>query len=431
MSSNEELMARRTAAVPRGVANAFPVFPARAENAEIHDVEGKRYVDFAGGIAVLNVGHRHPKVAAAVAKQLEAYWHPCFQVMPYEPYVELAERLNALAPGDGPKKTIFLTTGAEAVENAVKIARAHTGRPGVITFGGAFHGRTMFTLAMTGKVVPYKSGFAPMPGNVWHVPFPNEYHCVSPESSLFAVEQVFKTDCAPSDVAAIVIEPVQGEGGFNVAPPEFLQRLRELCDEHGIVLVADEIQAGFARTGKMFAIEHSGVVPDLITVAKSLAGGLPLSGVIGKAEIMDAPAPGGLGGTYGGNAVSCAAALAVLDVIAEEKLCERSSALGERMITRLRELAEEPDFACLGEVRGLGAMVAVELVKDRETHEPWPELAAATSARSLEEGLVLLPCGLYGNVLRMLVPLTADELLVDDGLDRLAAAMRRALAEER
>jgi 4-aminobutyrate aminotransferase/(S)-3-amino-2-methylpropionate transaminase len=282
---------------------------------------------------------------------------------------------------------------------------------------------------MTGKVVPYKVGVAPMPGGVWHVPFPNDYHCVTPEASLFALEQLFKSDCAPSDVAAIVIEPVQGEGGFYIAPADFLKRLRAICDEHGIVLVADEIQAGFARTGKMFAIEHSGVVPDLITVAKSLAGGLPLSGVIGKAEIMDAPGPGGLGGTYGGNAVSCAAALAVLDVIEKERLCERSSALGERMVGRLRSMSEEADFACLGEVRGLGAMVAVELVKDRETHEPWAELAKSVSQHALQQGLVLLPCGLYGNVLRFLVPLTADEALVDEGLDLLAAAIRAAVAE--
>lgn len=323
-SVNESLLRRRQSAIPRGVAQAFPVSAARADNAELWDVDGKRYIDFGSGIAVVNTGHLHPRVKRAVAKQMELFSHVSFQVMAYEAYIELAERLNALAPGPEPKKTIFLSTGAEAVENAVKIARVATGRPAVVTFGGAFHGRTMLTLAMTGKVVPYKAGFGPLPGEVYHVPFPVEYHGVSADDSFAALQNLFKHDVEPARVAAIVIEPVQGEGGFNIAPPDFLLRLRALCDTHGILLVADEIQTGFARTGRMFAIEHSGVVPDMITVAKALAGGLPLSGVIGKASIMDAPGPGGLGGTYGGNPVACAAGLAVLEVIAEEKLCERA-----------------------------------------------------------------------------------------------------------
>lgn len=300
MTSNSEMWARRQQAVPRGVASACPIFAERAENAELWDVEGRRYVDFAGGIAVLNTGHSHPKVLAAVERQMKAFSHTAFQVVPYVPYVELAEKLNALAPGDTPKKTIFFSTGAEAVENAVKIARAYTGRPGVISFSGGFHGRSLLTMGLTGKVVPYKAGFGPFPADLYRVPFPMEVHGVSAEESLNALANLFKTDIEPERVAAIIIEPVQGEGGFYVAPFDFLRRLREICDQHGICLIADEVQAGFARTGKMFSIEHSGVEPDLITTAKSLAGGFPLSGVIGKAEIMDAANPGGLGGTYAG-----------------------------------------------------------------------------------------------------------------------------------
>lgn len=425
--SNAELMSRRVAAVPRGVGNACAVFPDRAANAEIWDVEGRRHIDFASGIAVLNVGHVHEKVKAAVAAQLDKYWHPAFQVMPFEPYVELAERLNMLAPGDGAHKTLFLSSGAEAVENAVKIARSYTKRPGVITFTGGFHGRTLLTLAMTGKVAPYKIGFGPMPGEVFHVPYPTVYHGISTEDSLHALDFLFKSDLDPSQVAAIVIEPVLGEGGFYVAPPEFLQQLRELCDIHGIVLVADEIQAGFARTGKMFGIEHSGVVPDLITVAKSLAGGLPLSGVIGKAEIMDAPGPGGLGGTYGGNPVACAAALAVLDVIEEENLMDRARAMGEVLRARFTALAKTGEFECIGDIRGLGAMTAVELVKDRASRTPAPELTRAVTQHALQNGLVLLSCGIYGNTLRVLAPLTIPDDVLAEGLDIFETSLRQAL----
>lgn len=427
--TNAALFKRREAAVPRGVANNVSIFPAKARNAEIWDVEGKRYIDFAAGIAVLNVGHLHPKVQAAVAAQMEHYSHTAFQVMPYEPYVELAERLNQLAPGAFPKKTILFSTGAEAVENAVKIARAHTGRPGIITFTGAFHGRTLLTLAMTGKVVPYKVGFGPLPGNVFHMPYPVDYPGVTVADSLHALENLFKSDVAPNQVAAIVIEPVLGEGGFYAAPPEFLKSLRALCDTHGIVLVADEIQSGFARTGRMFAIEHSGVIPDLITVAKSMAGGLPLSGVIGKAEIMDAPGPGGLGGTYGGNPVACAAALAVLDIIAEEKLIARAEAIGVRLRKRFETMAAKSEFQCIGNVHGLGAMCGLELVKNRVTKEPAADWAKAMVARAVANGLILLSCGIYGNVLRILAPLTITDATLDEGLDLLEKSLKEAVRE--
>lgn len=423
MSTNADLRARRDAAVPRGVANAFQVYAKRAENAEVWDVEGKRYIDFAGGIGVLNAGHRHPKVMAAVKQQEDSYTHTCFQVLPYEPYVALAERLNALAPGNFAKKTIFFTTGAEAVENAVKIARAATNRPGVIAFSGAFHGRTLMTLGLTGKVAPYKTGFGPFPGDIYRAPFPIEFHHVSAEQSLDALHSLFKTDADPQRVAAMIVEPVQGEGGFYIAPPEFLQDLRRICDGYGILLISDEIQSGLARTGKYFAIEHSGVVPDLIAVAKSLAGGFPLSGVIGRSDVMDAVPPGGLGGTYAGSPVACAAALGVLDAIEEEGLLERSLELGERMLARLRKMAQKNRFHCIGEVRGLGGMIAMELVKDRESRTPAPELTKACSARAVENGLIVLSCGVYANVLRVLVPLTASDAVVDEGLDILERSL--------
>lgn len=428
MASNEELLERRRNAVPRGVASATGVFAARAENAEVWDVEGRRYIDFAGGIAVLNTGHRHPKVQAAVRDQLERYTHPCFQVTPYEPYVALAEKLNDLSPSKGPNKTIFLTTGAEAIENAVKIARAATGRPAVISFVGGFHGRTLMTMALTGKVDPYKKGFGPFPGEVYHVPYPNRFHDVSPEAALQAIAFLFKADVEPGRVAAIVIEPVQGEGGFYIAPFDFLRALRKLCDEHGILLIADEIQCGFGRTGKMFAIEHSGVAPDLVVMAKSLAGGMPLSAVTGRAALMDAVAPGGLGGTYAGNPVACAAGLAVLEVFEEEKLLERSTAIGGRIMKRMAALAASNRFPCIGEVRGLGGMIAIELVEDRTTKKPAAALAKRWSETSLKAGLILLNCGIYGNVARILVPLTASDTIIDEGLDILERALEEAMA---
>jgi 4-aminobutyrate aminotransferase/(S)-3-amino-2-methylpropionate transaminase len=424
VTSNASLHERRAAAVPRGVANATAIYAERAENAELWDVEGRRYIDFAGGIAVLNTGHRHPKVMAAAAAQAERFTHTSFQVVPYESYIALAERLNALAPGDFTKKTIFFTTGAEAVENAVKIARAATGRPGVIAFSGGYHGRTIMTLGLTGKVSPYKHKFGPFPGDIFRAPFPNALHGISVEDALAALDLLFRTDAEPERIAAMVIEPVQGEGGYYIAPFEFLRALREICDARGILLVSDEIQSGFARTGKWFAIEHSGVVPDLITVAKSLAGGFPLSGVIGRADIMDAVPPGGLGGTYGGNPVACAAGLAAVQAIEEDGLLERSLQLGARMMARLEDIAASNWMPYIAEVRGLGAMVSFELVKDRATREPNPELTGALTRRATANGLILLSCGLYGNVVRIMVPITASDAIVDEGLGIIERSLR-------
>jgi 4-aminobutyrate aminotransferase/(S)-3-amino-2-methylpropionate transaminase len=422
MSRNLELQSRRDAAFARGLGNQLPVFVERARNAEIWDVEGRRYIDFGSGIAVLNTGHLHPKVQAAVARQLEAFSHTCLMITPYESAVELAEKLNRLAPGSTPKKSIFVTTGAEAVENTIKIARAHTGRAGVIAFGGGFHGRTFMAMALTGKVVPYKAGFGPFPGEVYHAPFPIAYHGVSVQQSLEALEQIFKYDIEPERVAAIIVEPVMGEGGFYVAPPEFLQALRTMCDAHGIVLVIDEIQTGFARTGRMFAVEYAGIEPDLMTMAKSLAGGFPLAAVVGKASIMDAPLPGGLGGTYAGSPIACAAALAVLEVIEEERLCARAVAIGEQMASRLRSAQES--IPAIGEVRNLGAMVAIELVKNSDADQPDAELTKALVRHAAGKGLVLLSCGLYGNVIRFLAPLTASDDIVREGLEIVVDSLR-------
>ncbi|MDJ0926878.1 MAG: 4-aminobutyrate--2-oxoglutarate transaminase [Gammaproteobacteria bacterium] len=424
MTSNQELRAMRDSAVPRGIGTMHPgIFAARANGAEIWDVEGRRYIDLAAGIAVVNTGHNHPRVIEAVRAQLENFSHPCFQVTPYENYVRLADRLNRLAPGNTPKKTVFLTTGAEAVENAVKIARAHTGRPGVIAFGGGFHGRTMMALALTGKVAPYKAGFGPFPGDVYHVPFPIPYHGISEQDSLQALGQLFRTDIEPGRVAAIIIEPVQGEGGFYPASNSFLQSLRKICDEHGIVMIADEIQTGFARTGKLFAIEHAGVEPDIITVAKALAGGFPLSGVIGKAEIMDAPPTGGLGGTYGGSPVGCAAAHAVLDVIEQDDLVARAARIGERFTSWVEGIrAANP---CIGDVRVKGAMIAMEFVRNGDADQPDPELTKALVTAGAEAGLILLSCGVRGNVVRLLPPLVISDALFDEALGQLETALAR------
>ena len=428
MTTNAELQARREAAVPRGVSTMHARFVERAANAELWDVEGNRYIDFASGIAVLNTGHNHPKVIEAVKQQLDAFTHTSFQVNPYKPYIELAERLNAISPTGQPSKTIFLTTGAEAVENAIKIARAHTRRKAVIAFKGGFHGRTMMGMALTGKVQPYKAGFGPFPGDVWHVPFPIEYHGVSEEASLAALDSLFKADVDPSEVAAIIIEPVQGEGGFYQAPASFLQALRRICDEHGMLLIADEIQTGFARTGRMFGIEHSGVSPDLMTIAKSMAGGFAIAGVIGKAEIMDAPGPGGLGGTYGGPPMACAAGLAVLDVIAEERLCERADEIGNLIKTRLMDLKRTNSLDCIGDVRGPGAMIALELVRKGDADQPDADLTKALVVDCAKDGLILLACGIRSNVIRFLVPLTASDELVGEGLDVLAKNLTRLSA---
>ena len=423
MTSNSALQARRTAAIPRGVATAYPVFAERAEGSELWDVDGRRFIDFGGGIAVLNTGHRHPKVVKAVRDQLDHYTHTAFQIVPYEPYVELCEKLNALAPFSGEAKSILFSTGAEAVENAVKIARAATGRTNIIAFSGAFHGRTLMTSALTGKVAPYKKKFGPMPAGVWHVPFPVEQHGVTVADTLKALEYLFRADVDPINVAAIIIEPVQGEGGFYPAPTELLTALRAICDEHGILLIADEVQTGFARTGKMFGIENSGVEPDMLTIAKSLAGGFPLSGVIGRAAIMDAPDPGGLGGTYAGSPLACAAALAVLDVIAEEKLIDRANVLGDRIKGELVRIAQRNDTVPMSAIRGPGAMVAFDIVRSRGAEEPDADATKRVTAASLAEGLVLLSCGVHANTIRILMPLTISDEILAEGMGRLERAL--------
>jgi 4-aminobutyrate aminotransferase len=426
-SKNEQLMARKAAATPRGVGVMGSFFADRADNAELWDVEGRRFIDFAGGIAVMNTGHGNPKVVAAVAEQLKRFTHTCYQVVPYESYIALAEKLNAMTPGTHAKKTALFSTGAEAIENAIKIARSYTKRSGVIAFSGAFHGRSLFAVSLTGKVQPYKAGFGPFAPEVYHAPFP--CHCANLDEVKKAVHHLFKADIEPTRVAAIIFEPVQGEGGFNVIQHEAVKWLRALCDEHGIVLIADEIQTGFGRTGKMFAMEHFGVLPDLMTIAKSLAGGLPLSAVTGRAEIMDAPAPGGLGGTYAGNPLAIAAAHAVIDVMRDEGLPERGQMLGDRLKAVLESLRSEvPQIA---DVRGLGAMVAVEFNKagtDSATDTPDPDFTKKVQAEALKRNLILLTCGVNANVVRFLFPLTIQEPVFDEAMELLRGAMRAARA---
>lgn len=423
MSINDELQSRRLSAIPRGIATAFPIFAVRAENSELWDADGRRYIDFAGGIAVLNTGHRHPKVIAAVKAQLELVTHTAFQVIGYESYVAVCERLNTIAPFSGEAKSILFTTGAEAVENAVKIARAATGRPGVIAFAGGFHGRTNLGMALTGKVTPYKNKFGISPPGIYHAPFPSPTNGVSVEETLRAIEMLFRADIGPGNVAAIIIEPVQGEGGFLDAPVELMTALKGICETHKILLIADEIQTGFGRTGKMFGIEHYGVEPDLVTVAKSLAGGFPLSGVIGRAEIMDAADPGGLGGTYAGNPVACAAALAVLDVIEEEKLVPRANAIGARMKAALRKTSIRNHSIPIAGIRGLGAMVAFDIVRAHGSNEPDADTTRAVTKAALEAGLILLSCGVNGNTIRLLNPLTISDAMLDEGLGLLDRAL--------
>ncbi len=421
--SNADLHQRRLAATPRGIGVMADFFIDRALNAEVWDVEGKRYIDFAGGIAVLNTGHRHPALVAAVKEQLERFTHTCYQVLPYESYVTLAERINKITPGNHPKKTAFFSSGAEAVENAIKIARSSTGRSGIIAFSGGFHGRTMMGCALTGKVVPYKVGFGPFPAEIYHVPFPMDLHGVSVEESLHALQTLFKADVDPKRVAAIILELVQGEGGFYVAPPELLRALRKVCDEHGILLIFDEIQTGFARTGKMFATEHYDVLPDIMTIAKSMAGGMTLSAVCGKTAVMDGPAPGGLGGTYTGNPLAIAASHAVIDVIEKEKLVERSNILGKKLTARLNTLkAKVPS---LREVRGLGSMVAAEFF-DPASGEPSQDAVKRVQQAALAEGLILLTCGVYANVIRFLYPLTTEDPVFDEALGIIERALMKA-----
>jgi len=422
-SKNEQLMARKAAATPRGVGVMGSFFADRADNAELWDVEGRRFIDFAGGIAVMNTGHGHPKVVAAIEEQLRRFTHTCYQVVPYESYIALAEKLNAITPGTHAKKTALFSTGAEAVENAIKIARSATRRSGVIAFSGAFHGRSLFAVSLTGKVQPYKAGFGPFPPEIYHAPFP--CHCANLDEVKKAVHHLFKADIEPSRVAAIIFEPVQGEGGFNVIQAEAVRWLRALCDEHGILLIADEIQTGFGRTGKMFAMEHFDVVPDLMCIAKSLAGGVPLSAVTGKAEIMDAPAPGGLGGTYAGNPLAIAAAHAVIDVMAEERLPERGQMLGDQLKAVLEGLrGTVPQIA---DIRGLGAMVAVEFDR-KDNAEPDADMAKRVQAEALSRGLILLSCGVNGNVIRFLFPLTIQQPVFDEAMGILRAALPAAAA---
>jgi len=422
--SNSEWQARKNEAVARGQGNIAPVFVERALGSEIWDVEGKRYIDFGTGIAVCSAGHSHPKIVAAVAEQLQNFSHTCVMVTPYDSSVRLAEKLNELAPGPSKKKSIFVTTGAEAVENTIKIARAYTGRRGVIAFNGSFHGRTMLAMGLTGKITPYKNLFGPFPAEIYHAPFPIEYHGVSVAESLKALDNLFKVDIAPSDVAAIIVEPVQGEGGFYPAPIEFLQALRALCDEHGIVMVADEIQTGFGRTGKMFCTEYADIEPDLITVAKGMANGFPLAAVVGKAEIMDSPLAGGLGGTYAGSPIGCVAALAMIDVIEQENLIDSANRVSDTFASRLESLqAGHADI--IGDLRtSHGAMMAMELVKNGDAEQPDAELTKNLLGKAYEKGLVLLACGSRGNVIRFLPALNISDELINEGMDILGECLQ-------
>lgn len=423
MATNAETQTKKDENIARGVGVMTQIYAERAENAEIWDVEGNRYIDFAAGIAVVNTGHRHPKVLQAVKNQLDRFTHTCHQVVPYENYVDLAARLNNLVPGNFDKKTVFVTTGAEAVENAVKIARAATGRSAVIAFSGGFHGRTFMGMALTGKVVPYKRGFGAMPGDVFHVPFPAELHGVSVEESIAALDKLFKADVDPERVAAIALEPVQGEGGFYEAPKKLMNHLRKVCDENGILLIADEVQTGFARTGKLFAMEHHDVVADLTCMAKGLGGGFPIAAVTGRTDIMDAAKPGGLGGTYGGSPIGIAAAHAVLDVIEEEKLCERAEHLGAQLKQRLNSVRERtPEIV---DVRGPGFMNAVEFNRPEDS-QPHPDFANAVKAHALKRGLILLTCGVYGNVIRFLAPITIPDEVFNEAIEILESAIADA-----
>ncbi|WP_028202655.1 4-aminobutyrate--2-oxoglutarate transaminase [Paraburkholderia nodosa] len=424
VSKNADLQSRKNAITPRGVGVMCDFYAERAENAELWDVEGRRFIDFAAGIAVCNTGHRHPKIVAAIKAQLDQFTHTAYQIVPYESYVSLAEKVAQRAPGSFAKKAAFFTTGAEAVENAVKIARAHTGRPGVIAFAGGFHGRTMMGMALTGKVAPYKLAFGPFPADVYHAPYPNSVHGISTADSLKHIEMLFKADIDPKRVAAIIFEPVQGEGGFYQAPADFVRGLRKICDTHGILLIADEVQTGFARTGKLFAMEHYDVTPDLMTIAKSLAGGMPLSGVVGRADVMDAAAPGGLGGTYAGNPLAVASAHAVIEIIEEEKLCERATKLGDKLKAKLN--AMKADVPQIADIRGPGAMNAVEFCKPG-TSEADADFTKRVQTAALNRGLLLLVCGVYSNVVRFLFPLTIQETVFDEALAILEESVKEAV----
>ncbi|WP_321462694.1 4-aminobutyrate--2-oxoglutarate transaminase [uncultured Vibrio sp.] len=414
--TNQQLHERRNQVFSNGMGALYPLYVAKAENALIWDVEGNRYIDFAAGIAVNNTGHANKRITEAVKAQLDNFSHTCALVTPYESFVELAEKLTQIAPGDSEKKAIFLTTGAEAVENAVKVARAHTGRSGVIAFKGAFHGRTNLTMALTGKVAPYKASFGPFPGEVFHAPYPNEFHGVSVEQSLQALEDLFACDIEAARVAAIIFEPVQGEGGFYQAPVAFAQGLRDICDKYGIMLIADEIQAGFARTGKMFATEYLGIEPDMVTMAKGIAGGFPISAVVGKADVMDSAPAGGLGGTYAGSPMGCVAGLEVLKIIEEEQLCAKAIGIGEVVNVRMTKLQET--VPQIGQVRTIGAMMAIEFT-DPESGQPLQDLTKAIISKAQENGVILLSCGVKANVIRLLPALTIESEVLNEGLDKL------------
>jgi 4-aminobutyrate aminotransferase / (S)-3-amino-2-methylpropionate transaminase / 5-aminovalerate transaminase len=421
-TTNQSLLELRAAHVPRGVSALTPIFAARASGASLWDVEGKRFIDFAGGIGVLNTGHAHPKVVAAVQAQLQKFTHTCFQVVAFESYVRLAEKLNALIPvaAGQHNKTFFVSTGAEATENAIKIARSYTNRPAIISFDNSFHGRTLMGMSLTGKQKPYKQNFGPFAPEVYKAPFPMPYHGIQTKDALDGLEHLFNTQVDPSQVAAIIIEPVQGEGGFHPAPAAFLRSLRNICTKHGILFINDEIQSGFGRTAKMFAIEHSGVIPDITCTAKSIGGGLPLAAITGRADIMDAPHPGGLGGTYAGNPLACAAGLAVLEIFEEERILEKAQTLALRLEHELKAL--EAKYTGVGDVRGLGAMMAIELVKSRDSKKPDADAATKICAAALEQGLILIKCGMHGNAIRVLVPLNASQEELETGFEILHRA---------
>ncbi|SNY97159.1 4-aminobutyrate--2-oxoglutarate transaminase [Halomonas sp. hl-4] len=419
--SNAELNELKKKYVAAGAASPATAFAARAENAEVWDADGNRFIDFAGGIGVLNVGHRHPKVVAAVKAQLDKVMHTCQTVMPYEGYVKVAEKLSHIVPVRGHAKVMLANSGAEALENAVKIARAATGRSNIICFDGGYHGRTFYTMAMNGKVAPYQNDFGPMPGTVFRAPYPVPYHGVSEDEAIRGLKMALKTDANPNDTAAIILEPVLGEGGFYPAPKSFLEKIRAICDEHGILMIVDEVQSGFGRTGKMFAIEHSGVEPDMMTMAKSMADGMPISAIVGTDKIMDASGPNSLGGTYTGSPTACAAALAVMEVFEEENILEKSQALGDNLATRFKNW--QGKFDCIDNIRNMGAMAAFELVSDKANHTPNAELAAKLCGKAREEGLILLSCGMYGNTIRFLMPVTIEDDVLNEGLDIIESCL--------
>ncbi len=430
MITNAEIYQRRDDSVARAIAYSATFVAARAEGGEVWDVEGNRFIDFCGGIGCQNVGHGHPKVIAVMEAQIKSFTHTCFQISPYESYVELAERLNELLPGDFEKKSIFFSAGGEAVENAVKIARYHTRRPGLITFTNGYHGRSYMGMGLSARLNPFKVGFRPFPTEIYRMPFPDAYHGVSLDDTKRAFDTLFRSDIEPEQIAALFYEPVQGEGGYNIADPEFMHYIRDLCDQHGIVMVADEIQTGFGRTGKLFAMEHFGVAADLTCVGKSMGGGLPLSGIVGRADIMDSVPPGGLGGTFGGNPVACAAALAVLEVIEENNLLDKGLELGRQIDDRFHKMAENPECRCIGDIRSLGCMNAIEIVADREGRKPAGDLTAEIARIALTKGLVLVTAGPTRNVIRVLVPLSTSPDIINDGLDILEESIVEAMSEK-